>query len=122
MHFSRSTGQRHERIADSFYHIRLLDRIFQREVQVTEIIAAEERQLALIGGKIAKIPAKKRQRVVRLMGRDTVDLKISRPLKLGNRLAELFVSIKNLLDNDFESHYGYPDDGLRGLVGVNMTF
>ncbi|MCK5545320.1 MAG: TonB-dependent receptor [Desulfobulbaceae bacterium] len=57
-----------------------------------------------------------------LAGRATVDLKISQPLELGDRSAELYVSIKNLLDNGFESHYGYPDDGLRGMVGLNMKF
>ncbi len=59
-------------IQESFAHIRLLGRIFNREAKAAEIIAEEERQLAMIARKIAGIPPGQRQRVMRLMGRDTV--------------------------------------------------
>lgn len=55
-------------IAESFDHIRLLGRIFHREAKAAEIIAEEERKLAVIACKIAKIPVEKQQRVMRLMG------------------------------------------------------
>lgn len=59
-------------IAESFAHIRLLGRIFHQNEKAAEIIAEEKRQLAVIASKIAKIPVEKRQRVMRLMGRDMV--------------------------------------------------
>ncbi|MDO8947422.1 MAG: helical backbone metal receptor, partial [Desulfocapsaceae bacterium] len=59
-------------IQESFAHIRLLGRIFNREAKAAEIIAEEERQLAMIARKIAGISPGRRQRVMRLMGRDTV--------------------------------------------------
>ncbi len=59
-------------IAESFDHIRLLGRIFQRQEKAASIVEEEERLLALIASKVAAIPAEKRQRVIRLMGRNTV--------------------------------------------------
>ena len=59
-------------IAESYDHIRLLGRIFHREAKAAEIIAEEERKLAVIARKIARIPVEKHQRVMRLMGRDKV--------------------------------------------------
>ncbi|HDS15342.1 MAG TPA: TonB-dependent receptor [Proteobacteria bacterium] len=52
----------------------------------------------------------------------TVDLKSVYPLKLQGLTAEWFVTVENLFDADFEIHYGYPDDGLRALTGLNLTF
>jgi len=59
-------------ITESFDHIRLLGRIFHREAKAAEIIGEEERKLAVIARKIAKIPVEKHQRVMRLMGHDKV--------------------------------------------------
>ncbi len=57
-------------IAESFGDIRLLGRIFHKEAESAEIIAEQQRQLEVIARKVAKIPAEKHQRVIRLMGND----------------------------------------------------
>ena len=59
-------------IEESFAHIRLLGRIFNREETAAGIIAEEERQLKIIAEKIEKISPAQRPRVMRLMGRDAV--------------------------------------------------
>jgi iron complex transport system substrate-binding protein len=59
-------------IAESFDYIRLLGSIFHREAKAAEIITEEERQLAVIAMKIARVPVEKHLRVMRLMGRDKV--------------------------------------------------
>jgi len=57
-------------IADSFDTIRLLGRIFNQEKKAAEIVIRNQRQLEIIARKVARIPMKKRRRVIRLMGRD----------------------------------------------------
>ena len=52
----------------------------------------------------------------------SVDMKVIHPIKLYGTAIDLFVDIKNLTDTDFESHHGYPDDGLRVVSGVNVNF
>ena len=59
-------------IEESFDHIRLLGRIFDRTIKAEEIIAEEKRQLSVIQDKIAGIPQEQKQRVMRLMGRDSL--------------------------------------------------
>jgi iron complex transport system substrate-binding protein len=59
-------------IAESFDQIRLLGQIFHKEARSAEIIAEQQRQLEVIALKVAKIPAEKRQRVIRLMGSDPI--------------------------------------------------
>ncbi len=52
----------------------------------------------------------------------TVDLKAAQPFKIGKATAEWFLVVENLFDVDFEIHYGYPDDGIRFVSGVNLMF
>ncbi|MDD4463327.1 MAG: hypothetical protein RBR01_09685 [Desulfobacterales bacterium] len=52
----------------------------------------------------------------------TVDLKAVKPFKIKALAAEWFVHIENLFDADFEVHYGYPDDGIRFVSGLNLIF
>ena len=52
----------------------------------------------------------------------TADLKVAQPFKVKAVAMEWFVSIQNLFDVDYQIHYGYPDDGIRFLSGLNMTF
>lgn len=59
-------------IDESFDHIRLLGRLFDRKERAEEIIVEQQRQLALIKKKTDQIPDEKRLRTVRLMGRDKV--------------------------------------------------
>jgi iron complex outermembrane receptor protein len=55
-------------------------------------------------------------------GYTTVDLKITHPIYFTKCKTELFVHLENLLDEDYESHYGYPDDGFCAMAGVNIEF
>ncbi len=59
-------------IAESFEQIRLLGRIFGKNENAARVIAEEKRQLRVIADKVEAIPAEKRQRVMRIMGRDAV--------------------------------------------------
>ena len=52
----------------------------------------------------------------------TMDLKAIQPLTLGEFKGEAFIEIINLLDTDFEIHYGYPDDGIRMMAGLSFPF
>ena len=52
----------------------------------------------------------------------TVDFKAAQPFKIKAVAAEWFVTVENLLDAEYESHYGYPDDGVRFVSGFNVTF
>jgi iron complex outermembrane receptor protein len=52
----------------------------------------------------------------------TVDLKIIHPLHFQKCKSELFVHFVNILDENYESHFGYPDDGFRVTAGVNIEF
>ncbi len=59
-------------IAESLEHIKLIGRIFGKEIRAEQIIAKEKRRLQVISRKIAAIPKSKRQRVMRIMGRKEV--------------------------------------------------
>lgn len=59
-------------ISDSYKNILLLGRIFNREKEAFRIVDEIKQQLKIISKKVAKIPALKRKRVIRLMGRDKV--------------------------------------------------
>ena len=51
-----------------------------------------------------------------------LDFKVAQPIKWRNHSFEMFVQIYNLLDSEFEVHHGYPDDGLRGYIGMKTEF
>lgn len=51
----------------------------------------------------------------------TVDLKAIQPFKVKKKTVEWFITVNNLLDVDYEIHFGYPDDGIRFVTGVNVT-
>ncbi|MFZ1985121.1 MAG: TonB-dependent receptor [Desulfatitalea sp.] len=52
----------------------------------------------------------------------TVDFKVIQPMHFTHGDWELFVYLENLLDEAFEVHAGYPDDGFRVTAGVNVDF
>lgn len=52
----------------------------------------------------------------------TADAKMVHPLVLMDKKTEIFVHIHNLLNNHYESHYGYPDDGFKVQAGMNINF
>lgn len=52
-----------------------------------------------------------------------VDLKFIQPVKLKGLPADLYIRIDNLLnEKTFISHYGYPDDGIRLISGIQVRF
>lgn len=51
-----------------------------------------------------------------------VDLKIMQPFQNKGEHGEWFVKIDNLFNRSFQSHFGYPDDGLRFVTGINWRF
>jgi vitamin B12 transporter len=55
-------------------------------------------------------------------GYTTVDLKIIQPVGFPKCQTEFFVYFENLLDEAYEIHYGYPDDGFRVTAGLNIDF
>lgn len=59
-------------IAAGFDTILLLGKIFEQEAAATRLVEKNREQLTVIADKIARIPADRRKRVMRLMGRDSV--------------------------------------------------
>lgn len=51
-----------------------------------------------------------------------VDFKAVQPFKVKTIAAEWFLTVENLFDADYEVHFGYPDDGIRFVSGLNLTF
>ncbi|MFH0727782.1 MAG: TonB-dependent receptor [Pseudomonadota bacterium] len=52
----------------------------------------------------------------------TVDFKIVQPFQVHQCPMEFSVFLQNLLNEEFESHHGYPDDGFRVTFGVKLDF
>lgn len=52
----------------------------------------------------------------------TMDAKLIQPFTLLKIAAEGFIQVDNLWNTAFEVHHGYPDDGFRVSVGMNLTF
>lgn len=52
----------------------------------------------------------------------TIDFKAGQPFSLAGFKAEAYTTINNLTDTDYAVHYGYPDDGLRALLGLTIKF
>jgi iron complex outermembrane receptor protein len=52
----------------------------------------------------------------------TLDGKLTQPFKLSRMNAEWFVNVENLFDTGYSIHYGYPDEGIRFLTGLNLKF
>ncbi len=55
-------------------------------------------------------------------GYATVDAKVIEPIHIYGRSGEVYLHLMNLLDRDYSSHYGYPDDGVRFVCGLNLNF
>ena len=50
------------------------------------------------------------------------DAKATQPVTVWKKRAELFLQLNNLFDRDYSSHYGYPDEGFRAGVGINLNY
>ena len=59
-------------VNEAFNHIQLLGVLFGKENEAAELISEQKRQLSVIAAKVGVIPADKRKRVMRIMGRDQV--------------------------------------------------
>lgn len=55
-------------------------------------------------------------------GYTTVDFKFIQPIQLKKYQWEFFIYFENLLDESYEVHHGYPDDGFRFTTGMNLDF
>ena len=55
-------------------------------------------------------------------GYATVDAKMIQPVTLAGYSGDVYLHLINLFDRDYASHYGYPDDGIRFVFGLNINF
>lgn len=62
----------HDSVSDSFDVIFTLGKIFNKEDEVKKIVEQIKEEFELISEKTSRIPEAKKQRVIRLMGRDTI--------------------------------------------------
>ena len=51
-----------------------------------------------------------------------VGIKAIQPFKIGGNAADCYVKADNLFNTAFQSHFGYPDDGIRFAAGIQMRF
>lgn len=119
-------------IAESFDHIRLLGRIFEKEAEAETIITEQQHQLRVMARKTALIPMEKRKRTMRLMGRSRImtpgDDSFQReyieaaggiPPRLGRNGAITTVSLKEWQNFNPQVLYGCGGD--RGLLEYLQT-
>jgi vitamin B12 transporter len=66
--------------------------------------------------QIENLPSQKMQEYI------TADLKATRPFSLGGKSGDAYARFDNLFDRKFQAHLGYPDDGFRFVVGMQMKF
>jgi iron complex outermembrane receptor protein len=51
-----------------------------------------------------------------------VNVRVIQPFLIKGYTGEWFLKVDNLFDTAYESHFGYPDDGIRFGTGVQMRF
>lgn len=51
-----------------------------------------------------------------------VDVKAIQPFAIKGCAGEWFIKIENLFNTAYESHFGYPDDGIRFNTGIQIRF
>ena len=56
-----------------------------------------------------------------LDGYITTDIKLSQPVTLTGRQGLIFINVQNLFNEEFSSHYGYPDDGIKVEAGLSIN-
>lgn len=113
-------------IAESFEHIRLLGTIFNHQDKAEQIIAEEQRQLTVIRRKIAQIPTEKRQRVMRLMGRDKVmgpgdDSFQNEYIRAAGGIAPQFGKDGSIISVDLDQWQQFNPQVLYGCGGERQT-
>ncbi len=52
----------------------------------------------------------------------SVDIKLTQPFSIKKINAEWFLKVDNLFNASYQSHYGYPDDGIRFITGLQVRF
>jgi len=58
----------------------------------------------------------------RLAGYVVVDVKATQPFSIARIASDLYVRIDNLFNTPYETHLGYPNDGIRIVAGLQMRF
>lgn len=51
-----------------------------------------------------------------------VDLKATQPFTLEGQAAEGYLRVDNLFDSSYETHFGYPTDGIVVIAGLQLKF
>jgi len=51
-----------------------------------------------------------------------VDIKATQPFSIARITSDLYVRIDNLFNTSYETHLGYPNDGIRFTTGIQMRF
>ena len=51
-----------------------------------------------------------------------VDVKATQPFSIARIASDLYVRIDNLFNTPYETHLGYPNDGIRIVAGLQMRF
>lgn len=51
-----------------------------------------------------------------------VGLKVTQPFMLGTIATDGYLKVDNLFDTAYESHLGYPADGIVAIAGLQMKF
>lgn len=52
----------------------------------------------------------------------SVDIKATQPISIKKIIADWFIKADNLFNASYQTHYGYPDDGIRFITGLQMRF
>ncbi|HCS76813.1 MAG TPA: TonB-dependent receptor [Syntrophaceae bacterium] len=52
----------------------------------------------------------------------TIDVKVTQPFTVKGVSADVYAKIDNLLNAQYQNHYGYPDDGIRASAGFQVKF
>lgn len=52
----------------------------------------------------------------------TVDVKVTQPFTVKGFAVDAYARIDNLLNAEYQNHYGYPDDGIRASAGFQVKF
>ena len=51
-----------------------------------------------------------------------VDIKTTHPFSIAKAASDLYVKIDNLFNTPYETHLGYPNDGIRIVAGLQLRF
>jgi iron complex outermembrane receptor protein len=67
-------------------------------------------------GQLENLPSQ------RLSDYAVVDIKATHPFSIARVASDLYVRMDNLFNTPYETHLGYPNDGIRFTAGIQMRF